>query len=281
MSLISFSEAHSRTQGIDVEGFVKSMEQGLEVQKNYLQVPRRVCNAKLISEDGKMIDVAFWGDDINKVRNNLKIRITDAKWDETKKVLYKTEFGEIIVYGFNPNSIYDDVLNLKKRNKIKSFRDYYSYIKNDFSSHYLGMDKKQYLKITEAFWTIEKLENKKRNKIESSAIRYLFDKINLSYEQIHEILSIFGILISCQRILSMINYKKQIKHSVVSDYSFTIIENSSDDEVIHLETFSSVLPSEISVDEQHDDSTSKITSNTNYLDYYRRYHGNFNYYGRK
>ena len=36
MSLISFSEAHSRTQGIDVEGFVRSIEQGIESQKNHL-----------------------------------------------------------------------------------------------------------------------------------------------------------------------------------------------------------------------------------------------------
>ena len=31
-----------------------------------------------------MINISFWGDNINKVRNNLKIKITDAKLDYSK-----------------------------------------------------------------------------------------------------------------------------------------------------------------------------------------------------
>jgi hypothetical protein len=225
-----------------------------------------------------MINIAFWGDDISKVRNNLKIRITDAKWDETKKVLYKTKIGKIVVSGFNPNSIYDDILNLKKRNKIKSFRDYYYYVQNDPSNYYLGSDKKQYLKITQAFWTIEKLENKKRNKIESSAIRYLFDRITLSYEQIHEILGIFEILISCERILRIINYKKTKKSTTIPDYSFSIIEKTIDSDMIRLETSCKNLPDELSINDTPTNSTDISISDT-LLDYYRRYHGFYNYYG--
>ena len=62
MSLVTFSEAYSLSTGIEVEGFVKSMEKGQEIWIDYLQDYRRVCNAKLTDGKGNIINIAFWGD---------------------------------------------------------------------------------------------------------------------------------------------------------------------------------------------------------------------------
>lgn len=263
MSLISFSKAYSLTQGIDVEGFVRSIEQGIESQKNYLQKPIHVCNAKLFDDNENMINICFWGDDINKVRNNLKIRITDAKWDETKKILHKTRFGKIIVYGFNPNLIKDDIINIKKRKKIISFKEYQKYIENSPGSTYLGTDKKEYLVITKAFAQIEKLASKFRNSGVSSAIKYLHNTITLSAEQIHTILKIFNISVPCDRILrNSIPSKIKVNKIIHTQRISEIITKNNISNSIHFETIveedtigptSIELPGEISVSEASPD----------------------------
>ena len=125
MSLITLPEARCLSDGIEVEGFVKSMEKGAEIWIDYLQEYKRVCNAKLTDGNGNMINIAFWGSDILKVRNNLKIRITDAKWDDSKKVLYKTKIGEIVALNFNPNLIFNDMEQFKRYHAdVKSIKQY-------------------------------------------------------------------------------------------------------------------------------------------------------------
>ena len=99
MSLITFTEAYSLECGIEVEGFVKSMSKPVWAFIKNLDDYKIVCNAKLTDGHGNIINIVFWGNDVSKVRNNLKIRITDAKWDTNKKVLHKTRLGKIIVLG--------------------------------------------------------------------------------------------------------------------------------------------------------------------------------------
>ncbi len=231
MSLISLSEAYSLSTGIEVEGIVKSMEKAGHMWIDYLQDYRLVCNAKLIDGKGNMINIVFWENDVLRVRNNLKIHITDAKWNDTKKVLYKTKLGSIIVLDFNPNLIKEDIINIKKRKKIISFKEYQKHVENSSGFTYLGTDRKKYLSIAKAFAQIEKLASKFRNSGVSSAIKYLHNEITLSAEQICTILKIFNISVSCDRILrnsipSKIKENKII-HTAYS-YKTTIKRNNSD-----------------------------------------------------
>ena len=266
MSLVSLTEAHGLTTGIEVEGIVKSMEKGREIWIDYLEDYRRVCNAKLTDGKGNMINIAFWGDDISKIRNNLKIHITDAKWNECKKILYKSKTGVIIVSGFNPNLIKEDIINIKKRKKIISFKEYQKHVENSPGSTYLGTDRKEYLVITKAFTQIEKLASKFRNSGVSCAIKYLHNKITLSAEQICTILKIFNISVPCDRILRN-SIPSKIKENKITHtknlYKITVKESDSDS--IHLETIveediqgpiSTELPDEISIIEKSPDGNS-------------------------
>ena len=123
MSLVTIPEACNLKYGIEVEGFVKSMSKPIcrNIGIDYVYC---VCNAILCDGKCNMINIAMWDSDISKVRNNLKIRIKDAKLViyNGKKFLYRTKIGRIIVLDFNPNSISEDIINLKERNKINSFK---------------------------------------------------------------------------------------------------------------------------------------------------------------
>ncbi len=284
MSLISIPEAYSLSTGIEVEGIVKSMEKGKWVWINYLQDYKRVCNAKLTDGKDNKINIAFWDDDILAVRNNLKIHITDAEWDDTKKVLYKTKFGSIIVLGFNPNLIKNDIINIKKRKKIISFKEYQKHVENSPDLMYLGKDKKEYLLITKAFTQIEKYASKFRNSGVSQAIKYLHNRITLSAEQIHTILKIFNISVPCDRILrNSIPSKLKENKIIHTKNSYKINIKKSDSDSIHLETIIAEnvegpryteLPSEISVNEVSSDSkfTPIMIEDTKHC-------GNFDTYG--
>lgn len=277
MSLITIPEAYDLKCGIEVEGFVKCMSKPVWTFIDDLQDYKKVCNAKLTDGKGNMINIVFWENDISKVRNNLKIRITDAKWNISKKVLHKTKIGKIIVFGFNPNLIFDDVINLKKRNKINSFKKYYDYIQHDPSNYYLGADKKVYLNIARALWTIEKENSKFRNKKMSFAIKYLHNTITLSSEQIHSILGIFEIFVLCERILRISNKRKINNLSKIKpETSFSISIKDDDPDAIQLETICEELPSEISIDEAPKGNTKKSLSDT-VLDCYRKYRGYYNH----
>ncbi len=206
MSLITLPEAHHFSTGIEVEGFVKSMEKGTEIWIDYLQDYRRVCNAKLTDGNGNMINIAFWGQDILKVRNNLKIRITDAKWNDAKKVLYKTKIGEIIALNFNPNLIFDDMEKFKRyHTDINSIKQYYDYVKSSKSDIYLTTNKLDYLKIIDEFVTLEcyKKRMTRRNSAISSAIFNLHQKVTLTPAKIRQTLALFGISLEIGTILDI------------------------------------------------------------------------------
>ena len=262
MSIVTFSEACNLGSEIEIEGIVKSMSKPIWMWFDDIEDYRRICNAKLTDGKGNMINIAFWGDDISKVRNNLKIQITDAKWDNIKKILYKTKFGKIIILGFNPNLIQDDILNLKKRNKIISFKEYKKHVENSPGPTYLGTDRKKYLVITRAFAQIEKLASKFRNSGVSSAIKYLHNNITLSAEQICTILKIFNISVPCDRILkNSIPSKLKENKMICTQNSYKITVKKNDSDSIHLETttediqgpISTELPNEISVSEASPD----------------------------
>jgi len=207
MSLITLPEAHHFSTGIEVEGFVKSLERGNEIWIDYLQDYRRVCNAKLTDGNGNMINIAFWGDDISKVRNNLKIRITDAKWNDTKKVLYKTKIGEIITLNFNPNSIFDDMEKFKRyHTNIHSIKQYYDYVKNLKSHNYLGLNRFDYLKIIDDFVVLEFAKKRltRRNNAVSSSLFHLHNTISLTPVQIRKTLRLFGIKIKVKNLFNLI-----------------------------------------------------------------------------
>ena len=261
MSLISLHEAHSLSTGIEVEGFVRSMEKCTDVWIDYSQEYKRVCNAKL-TDGNNMIHVAFWESDISKVRTNLKIRITDAKWDDSKKVLYKTKIGEIIVLDFNPNLISEDIINIKKRKKIISFVEYQKYVQNSPGSKYLGIDKSEYMIITKAFTQIEKLSSKFRNSTVSSAIKYLHNKVTLSAEQISTILKIFNISVHCDRILRN-SIPSKIKETNHTKNSHNVTTKKTDFDSTYLQTIIekhievptyTKLPAEISVNDMSSNS---------------------------
>jgi len=261
MSNITSEDEKSNT-GFEIEGIVKSIQKSkyvwVENSKNY----RYECDANLINNNGEIIKIKFSGDDISKIRNDLRIKITSAQWCTSKKYIFKSWGAEIIVLGFNPNLIKEDIIKIKKQKKINCFKEYANHVQNSPSSTYLGTDKKQYLLITKAFSQIEKLASKFRNSAVSCAIKYLHNKITLSAEQICTILKIFNISVPCDRILRN-SIPSKIKENTHTKNSYKISVKKSDSDSIHLETtiekniegpINTTLPSEISVNETSLDS---------------------------
>ena len=263
MSLITMDEAKKSIIGFDIEGTVKGITKSQYVTKRNGDV-ELVCNASLSDGLGNFINVSFWNDDIKKVRNNLNIKITNAytKTFQGKPVIYLSKNGTIDVLGFNPNFIKEDIINIKKRKKIISFKEYQRHVENSAGPTYLGEDKKRYLLITKAFVQIEKLASKFRNSAVSCAIKYLHNKITLSAEQICSILKIFNISVPCDRILRN-SISSKLKETTYSENSYKISVKKSDSDSIHIETTieesiegptNTALPSEISVNESSSDS---------------------------
>ena len=139
MSLITMDEAKKSTIGFDIEGTVKGITKSQYVTKRNGNV-ELVCNALLSDGLGNFINVSFWNDDIKKVRNNLKIKITNSytKTFQGKPVIYLSENGTIDVLGFNPNFIKEDIINIKKRKKIISFKEYQKHVESSAGPTYLG-----------------------------------------------------------------------------------------------------------------------------------------------
>jgi hypothetical protein len=281
MSLISLPEAHSFSTGIEVEGFVKSMGKGAEIWIDYLQDYRRVCNANLTDGKGNMINVAFWGQDILKVRNNLKIRITDAKWDDTKKVLYKTKIGEIIALEFNPNLIFNDMEKFKKyRTDVKSIKQYYDYVKSSKSDVYLTMDKLDYLKIIDEFVTLEcyKKRMTRRNSAISSAIFNLHQKVTLTPVKIRQTLALFGIQLEIGTILDISTEwdKKRfsINSSKINHHRSIGINVQNNHKIQQMECSSDIIPEALTIEEEtRDDASDGPLCEGNSLEFYRKYKG--------
>ena len=260
MSNITSEDEKSNT-GFEIEGIVKSIQKSkyvwVENSKNY----RYECDANLINNNGEIIKIKFSGDDISKIRNDLRIKITSAQWCTSKKYIFKSWGAEIIVLGFNPNLIKEDIIKIKKQKKINCFKEYANHVQNSPSSTYLGTDKKQYLLITKAFSQIEKLASKFRNSAVSCAIKYLHNKITLSAEQICTILKIFNISVPCDRILRN-SIPSKLKETTHGETSYKISVKKSDSDSINIETTieeniegptNTSLPSEISVNESSSD----------------------------
>jgi len=257
MSLITLPEAHYLSTGIEVEGIVKSMERGKEIWIDYLQEYRRVCNAKLTDGKGNMINIAFWGNDILKVRNNLKIRITDAKWNDTKKILYKTKIGEIIIQDFNPNLIFDDMEKFKRHHTdIHSVKQYYDYVKNSKSNVYLGKARLDYLEIIDKFVTLEfyKKRMSRRNTAVSSAIFYLHQTVTLTPVNIRKTLGLFGINLEVVNILNISTEWDEKRFTINSHrihYSNPHkINAKKDNEVQHIEYSTDFIPEDLIIEEE-------------------------------
>ncbi len=279
MSLITLPEARCLSDGIEVEGFVKSMEKGAEIWIDYLQEYKRVCNAKLTDGKGNMINIAFWGDDILKVRNNLKIRITDAKWNDTKKVLYKTKIGKILTLGFNPNLIFNDMEKFKKyHNDVHSIKQYYDYVKSSNTDTYLGSDKSEYLKIIDDFITLEcyKKRISRRNTAISTAIFHLHKIVELTPVSIRKTLGLFGItmgIIDISNIATEWDEKRftinssKIHHfsdKIHTEYIFEVQQIYSPD----------IIPEALIIEEEiRNDDSDKPLCEGNSLEFYRKYKG--------
>ena len=284
MSLITLPETHYLSTGIEVEGIVKSMERVNEIWIDYLQEYRCVCNAKLIDGKGNMINIAFWGDDIRKVRNNLKIRITDAKWNDTKKVLYKTKIGKILTLGFNPNLIFNDMEKFKKyRNNIHSIKQYYDYVKSLNSNTYLGSDKSDYLKIIDDFVTLEYYKKRisRRNTAVSSAIFHLHKIVELTPVSIRKTLGLFGItmgIVDISNIATEWDEKRfTINSSKIHPYNSDKTNTKKDCKVQHIYSPDVIPEALIIEDEIRNDNSNKPLCEGNYLEFYRKYKGHNNF----
>ena len=281
MSLITLPEAHHFSTGIEVEGFVKSMEKGTEIWIDYLQDYRRVCNAKLTDGNGNMINIAFWGQDILKVRNNLKIRITDAKWNDTKKVLYKTKIGEIIALNFNPNLIFDDMEKFKRHHTdINSIKQYYDYVQSSKSDIYLTTNKLDYLKIIDEFVTLEcyKKRMTRRNSAISSAIFNLHQKVTLTPAKIRQTLALFGISLEIGTIVDISTEWDEKRFSINSskiNHSSSIgINVQNNHKIQQMECSSDIIPEALIIEEETRDSDSdRPLCEGNSLEFYRKYKG--------
>ena len=281
MSLITLPEARCLSDGIEVEGFVKSMEKGAEIWIDYLQEYKRVCNAKLTDGNGNMINIAFWGSDILKVRNNLKIRITDAKWNDSKKVLYKTKIGEIVALNFNPNLIFNDMEQFKRYHAdVKSIKQYYDYVKSSKSCVYLTMDKSDYLKIIDEFVTLECYKKRmgRRNSAISSAIFHLHQKVTLTPAKIRQTLALFGISLEIGTILDISTEWEEKRFLVKSpkiNHRGPAATNANDDHGIpQMECSADVIPEALIVEEKirGDDSEIPLCEGDS-LEFYRKYKG--------
>jgi hypothetical protein len=281
MSLISLPDAHCFSTGIEVEGFVKSMGKCSESWNDYSQDYKRVCNANLTDGKGNMINVAFWGQDILKVRNNLKIRITDAKWDDAKKVLYKTKIGEIVALEFNPNLIFNDMEKFKKyRTDVKSIKQYYDYVKSSKSDVYLTMDKLDYLKIIDEFVTLEcyKKRMTRRNSAISSAIFNLHQKVTLTPVKIRQTLALFGIQLEIGTILDISTEwdKKRfsINSSKINHHRSIGINVQNNHKIQQMECSSDIIPEALTIEEEtRDDASDGPLCEGNSLEFYRKYKG--------
>ena len=281
MSLISLPDAHCFSTGIEVEGFVKSMGKCSESWNDYSQDYKRVCNANLTDGKGNMINVAFWGQDILKVRNNLKIRITDAKWDDAKKVLYKTKIGEIVALEFNPNLIFNDMEKFKKyRTDVKSIKQYYDYVKSSKSDIYLTTNKLDYLKIIDEFVTLEcyKKRMTRRNSAISSAIFNLHQKVTLTPAKIRQTLALFGIQLEIVTILDISTEWDKKRFSINSsqiNHNRSIgINVKNTNKIPQMEYSSNIIPEALTIEEEtRDDASDGPLCEGNSLEFYRKYKG--------
>jgi len=241
MSLVTIPEAKKLEQDIEVEGIVKSMSRkDWHPLKNSFEYSLG-CMATLCDGKGNQIPIAFRDADARKVRNNLKIKIIGWK-KSIYNILIRGTTGKIELLGFSPTCIKNDIQNLKNRNKITSFRDYYNLIKNDCSRYYNGIDKKHYEKIARAFSVIETLKKSQRRSYFQSTIRFLHNEISLSSNEIAQISKIFDIHISARIIQSSLvpTSTKITRNTPKIEYK--IYQTNPKSNTLRIETNSDELP---------------------------------------
>lgn len=287
MSLVTINEAKNLRYGFDVEGIVKNMSYPRYVNLKNGDVAL-VSDAKLSDGFGNLIKVSFWNDDIKKIRNNLKIRIKNVytKIFRGDTILYKSKNGSIDILNFNPDQIFDDIEKFIQDNKdIKSLSQYYNFVKYSKYNIYLGAKRSDYLLIIKAFIAIENARKRqaKRNSDESSAICYLHQTICLSPIRIQQILELFGIHISCRRILRISsdwNKPRFLYRYPKISYNVTReIGEKNSDEIYHLEITVDELPDEISIDDNYSNEDSiKPLCERSTLEFDRKYKGYHNFY---
>lgn len=287
MSIVTLDEAKNLRYGFDIEGIVKCMTESRYVNKKNGDVAL-VANAKLSDGFGCMIDISFWNDDIKKVRNNLKIRITNAytKIFQGTPVIYKSRNGSINVLDFNPDRIFDDMEKFQRYHKdITSVDQYYDYVKSSKSDIYLGAKKSDYLEIIDAFLTIQyaRKQQTRSNRAELAAIHYLHQIVTLSPVRIRQTLGLFGININIERILRlsdkwdeqrfMLDFPR-ISHKITNEF-----DEKDGDEIIHAEFSIDELPEEITVEEESREIDSeRPLCEGNHLEFHRKYKGYIDYY---
>ena len=286
MSVITIDKAKNFRYGFDIEGIIKCMTESRYVNKKNGDVAL-VANAKLYDGFGCMIDISLWNDDIKKVRNDIKIRITNAytKIFQGTPVIYKSRNGLIDVLDFNPDRIFDDMEKFQRYHKdITSIDQYYNYVNSSKSDIYLGAKKSDYLEIIDAFLTIQyaRKQKTKSNNAELAAIHYLHQIVTLSPVRIRQTLGLFGINVNIERILRlsdkwdekrfMLDFAR-ISHKIINKI------DDKDDEIIHAEFSIDELPEEITIEEESRDGDSKgPLCEVNRLEFDRKYKGYIDFY---
>jgi hypothetical protein len=286
MSLVTIPTARNLRRNIEVEGFVKGLEPTQYVNLHNGRMAA-VSNGFLMDGNGNSIRVSFWNDDIKKVRNNLKIRITDAV---TKKYLgeislHKGRHGSIDILDFNPDKIFDDIQRFQQLYKDnKSFSTYYDFVKCSKSDIYLGIRKFDYLSIIDAFITIElaRKNQTKQNRAEVQAIHYLHQKITLSPVRIRQILWLFQINIDISRILRISDKWNEGYHEpnyvkFTRKHNEFVSENSDKKPIFGYSDTD--LPEEISIDENFVVKNSdRPLCEADQVEFHRKYRGYINFY---
>lgn len=286
MSLVTISDARNLRRNIEVEGYVKGLEPTRFINLQNGQTAS-VANAFLTDGNGNFIRVSFWNDDIKKVRNNLKIRITDAitKKYRGEMSLYKGKSGTIDILDFNPDKIFDDIVYFQKYNKNKSsISQYYAFVQTSKSDVYLGIRKTDYLKIIDAFITIESARKNqtKQNRAEIEAIYYLHQKVTLSPVRIRQILGLFQVNVDILRILRI--SRSWNEESVKFDFVRVNRESAAtyvpkNKEKITFGYTDADLPQEITIDENLTvKDPDRPLCEVDQIEFHRKYRGYIDFY---
>lgn len=212
---VSIQEARNMRWNIDVEGTVQKMTHPQFVKKESGELVK-VCNAELIDKNGETIKISFWNDEIKKVKNGVRIAIFNAYTRIFRGVpfLNKSRKGWIEVLDFNPDvTFYDIAKFLKYEKHVKTFEEYCEYIQSLQTNVYLGTKKENYLEILDALIIIKlaREQGTKQNAAEQRSIYFLHQKIGLSPQMIIQILRLFGIEMTTERILRLsTNWKDRV-----------------------------------------------------------------------
>ncbi|MBP2625078.1 MAG: DNA-binding protein [Nitrosopumilaceae archaeon] len=96
--MVSAEDAKNMRNGIDIEGTIERKGEPRTVNKK-MGGTIDVCDAYLIDEAGGEIKLTLWGDDITKVKDGIKIKITNGYTNTFKGEvsLTKGKYGKLDV----------------------------------------------------------------------------------------------------------------------------------------------------------------------------------------